>query len=74
MGNASKRRQYHGGTMEREDVKVHRESHTPVQHKCSKCEKIAVVIENQIYFCGLCYCFLKGIKVSTDLTIFKNQK
>jgi len=52
--------------MERKNVKVYRESPTPVQYKCSKCEKVAAVIENKIYFCGECYCLEKGIKASTD--------
>ena len=28
---------------------------------CKECTKAAVIIENKIYFCGECYCRIKGI-------------
>ena len=31
------------------------------KHKCSKCEKAAVIIENKKYFCADCYLKLKKI-------------
>ena len=28
---------------------------------CEKCKQAAVIIENKIYYCGKCYCRIKGI-------------
>ena len=33
-------------------------------HKCSKCKKVAVVIEDKKYFCADCYLKLKKIFIS----------
>jgi len=34
------------------------------KHKCSKCKRAAVIIENKIYFCADCYLKLKKIFTS----------
>ena len=37
-------------------------SSTALEKKvCEKCTKAAVIIENKIYYCGECYCRIKGI-------------
>ncbi len=35
---------------------------TTSEKKVCKCSKPAVIIENKIYYCGDCYCVMKGIK------------
>ena len=33
-----------------------------MDEKCFVCGKLAHIIENKIYYCGDCYCKMKGIK------------
>jgi len=33
-------------------------------HKCSKCKKDAVIVENKIYYCAVCYLIIKRIITS----------
>ena len=50
--------------MARKDEKVLRESTSYIPGRCEICnKKLAVVIENKKYYCGVCYCLEKRISL-----------
>ena len=41
---------------------------------CEQCKKkISVIIENKKYYCGECYCLMKGIRPYDQINDFKKK-
>ena len=55
--------------MARENEKVYREGNSSVHRKCENCETIAIIVENNKYYCAPCMLRKEGIVPLTNSMI-----